>query len=340
MIRSMSAGSRNNHTPLNINNLFDRYAKPKFATLGRNTGPASSSNIPNIFLMVAVLTFSISFAYSINKTQTSTNTRASGIQTTNFAKLSMATAAFNQAHTRTTYPTKYNNESIPSSIFTEGEQKYSDVSDKNLVKKYLIQTVAKYYIYSDILQQKSLITPNSQPVTLALVEEKVPELEKLVRKNAISNIDFVYIKAWQDFEKHDTKNTIQSKFGPQAKEKAIEKLNEYKSKLESGENIDTVLEQANNDADLAILNNNENNRKILEYIRDDNFVRNKQNLKIQDNNFNNFLFEQSEGKVSEVYEIGDTNKKVMAIIVYPLRKADQDFASINELIQSKLTLLQ
>lgn len=339
----MSAGTGNNHTPLNVNNLFDRYTKPQFASLGKNQAEQTHSNLPNLFLVFAVLLFVGAFSFNLTQSQTSTNTRASALQTANktSATLNARIAGFTNLEELKEYPTQYKGQTIPSSIFTDGEKKYENVTNKNNVKSYLIETVAKYYIYNDVLTEKGIINNNqSSEPTFAIIEDKIELLEKQVKENVVSSIDFAFIKAMQVTDNNDFRNQIESTYGSNLNNKANELVTKYREMLINGESIDTVLAAVKTDKELNLINNNEINTKILHYSRDDDFIRNNQNLKFKDNNFHNFLFSQTENQVSEVYEMGDSQKKYLYMIVYPLKVRQNEVETLNELYKQKLDLFK
>lgn len=328
-----------NHTPIDFDNLLNKYQK-KIATIGKNvSGSRVSSNIPNILLVIGVVAFVGAFTFSINQTQTSTNTRASAANGPKPSKEMYIANISSPLKTISQYPKSYNGTEIPQSIYSEGEKKYNQLADKQLVKTYIIDQVGKYYVYMHLLGEKNLLTETPvQNPTFDLIEQKVPELEEIARKELVDNIDFSYIKAWSVLDFNNHKSEIQSQFGGQNKAKAEEIITQYQEALKNGESIENILEQSNQNTDLDLLNNNELNRTIQNYIRDDNFVRNRINLKATDNNFHNFLFGQNINEVSEIYEVGDENKKYLYLIVYPTQIKQGDYKSILELFQQKSSL--
>ncbi len=328
-----------NHTPIDFDNLLNKYQK-RIATIGKNvSGSRMSSNIPNIFLVIGVVAFVGAFTFSINQTQTSTNTRASATNGPKAPKQMYIANAASPLRTLTQYPKTYKGTAIPQTIFSEGEKKYTELPDKKMVKTYIIDQVGKYYVYMDLLGEKNLLTetPTQNP-TFDIIEKKVPEMEKIARSELVDNIDFTYIKAWSVLDFNNHKTEIQSKFAGQNKEKAEEIITQYQNDLKNGESIESVIVRANQNTDLDLLNNNELNQDVQNYIRDDNLIRNRMNLKVTDNNFHNFLFGQNTNEVSEIYEVGDENKKYMYMIVYPSQIKQGEYKSLLELFQQKSSL--
>jgi hypothetical protein len=329
-----------NHTPINFDNLLSRYQQ-KVATIGKNVGGSKmSSNIPNILLVIGVVAFVGAFTFSINQTQTSTNTRAdaaNGQSRPDEFYIANATSPF---RTTTQYPKSYNGKTIPSSVYSEGESKYSFVSNKQKQKTYIIDRVGKYYMYTDLLTEKGIqVEAVPSNVTFDLIEKKVPELEKKVRTELVDNVDFTFIKAWTTTDQNDFKTQLRAKYGgDDLTSAADEKLTMYKERLQNGEPIETVLLASNVDQELLMLNNNEENLKITNYVRDDNFVKDMQNMRVNDPGFNTFIFGQNANEVSEIYDIGDDTKKIRKILIYATLVEKNEYPSLLEIYQRKNNL--
>ena len=328
MMKSMSADRGSNHTPLNLNNLFDRYSKPQIATLGKNKAGAMSSNVPNIFLVFSVLLFVGAFSFSLYQTQTSTNTRASEQQEIPIGHRTVTKLPFDSF---TSYPTSYNGEEIPQSIYTSGEEAYSYVTNKNETKKYIIDRVARYYVFTEILAEKGLYTkPDMSTMDFTRLEAEIPEMEDQIKNNLITTSEWGFIKA--RFALTPNEDLIKNNF-PDMKAKAQEKVNEYKSKMEQNPSgIEDLISNSNADSDLMTLNNAEQNEYKRNYQAD-------QQAFFSDDQFHEFLYSVEPGKVSEVYTLKNAKDMPYAyLVVYMNNLEKKEYSTIDEALNAKKNL--
>ncbi len=338
----MSPSARHNNTPLNLNHLFDSYTKPKSVSTGKNTGETSTSNLPNLFLVLSVLLFVGAFSFSLTRTQTSTDTRASTQMSGNAlaGRLAAKVAGYSALEQLSSYPTSFNGERIPQELYVSAEKTYQNLPDQKIVKTYITETVAKFYLFRKALNDKNVPTnvSNDPPEDFNLVEKAVPELEKKVKENVIDSIDFAYIKGNLSIDHNDNKDKIKNEFGNTLQDKVNEKITQYQNLLKETPDYESVLTQANSDSELKLINNYEPNSVIKNYIKDDDFIRNNLNFKFKDNGFHNFLFSQTQNQVSEIYQMGDENKKYLNMVVLPIALRDNQYDSFNEFYQANLNL--
>lgn len=320
----MSAGTGNNHTPLNVNNLFDRYTKPQFASLGKNQAEQTHSNLPNLFLVFAVLLFVGAFSFNLTQSQTSTNTRASAISNhvPNYSDLE--TSPFNKV---TNYPKQFNGQDIPTSIYTEAEEKYKNISSNKEVKTYILDQVHKYFIYKTVLGQ----TVETTSLTFNIIEQEIPKLEKQILTSHVTSTDFRYIYATFDdlpldkevLKKYSDKNQI--------KTAALEIIQKYKSKFNS-EDPQIVVSQAELDKDLILLNNDADFIDIRNYTKDSNLLE-KINLMDNKEKFNEFIFSQQVNTASDPYTLTFNGKAYAYLIVYPISMNTNQYNSLSDLFK-------
>ena len=334
----MSRDNFDNHTPLNLNNLFNRYAKPTFATLGRNKGAASSSNIPNIFLMVAVLVFSISFAYSINRTARTTGSRASEriiYEVPNRKEIS--TSAFKEV---TKYPTSYNNQTIPQQLFIEGEQKYSSVKNRNELATYLIDRVSSYFMYNNFLKENGVPTKeiDTNTLTFSQLETELLQLEKKVISNYVTSVDFKYI--YVKFADYAFPDKITKKYSTldNAKKEAEVLIKKYQSDLRTNTNKDSVFANAKKDDKLFLHNNDLVLLSFQNYTIDQNFL---QEINLYDDGMgiNKFIEKQLKEKtVSEIYTLRNNSLPYAYLLIYPSQISQKQYSSIKTIYNEKKSL--
>ncbi len=219
--------------------------------------------------------------------------------------------------------TSYKTTPIPEKIYTDGDQAYEGKPQED-IDLYVDTFVTKYYTYKDVLLEHNIpISPEPETMSLGYVVETVPQLEQQIEDNLVSTADFAYIKA--KYRLSPSLSQAEKKF-PDLKAGAMSMINQFRERfLVDNPDVEDIVNLANEDYNLQLLNYRDINEVVYDYRSDERY------LFYTDPGFNEFLFEQEEGVVSEPYELMHEDGEGYAyVIVYPMEINKRTYISLPE----------
>ena len=224
-------------------------------------------------------------------------------------------------------PKLYKDIPIPQELYTQGFQRYQDVKAAE-TRRYILNRVQRYYIFRDYIQGHNLSFQFIFPLTFVALEKEVPRMEKLLEEQAVTNIDFAYIKA--RFRYSPAEESAKAKFGD-LDTKARQMIEAYRQKfLAANPDVQQIVNDSNQDADLMLLNNDEPNEYKTGFKPNDRIF-------FTDRHIKPFLFAQTAGKVSEVYTLHSVDDSEYAyLIIYIVNGQKRDYSSLDEIVRQNV----
>ncbi|MEI6532690.1 MAG: hypothetical protein WCO06_02530 [Candidatus Roizmanbacteria bacterium] len=220
-------------------------------------------------------------------------------------------------------PKSFKGTPIPTSIYDRAYNKWWQIEDKKK-ETYVTDTIKKYYTYREILKSNNVpISQYPENPTFDEIEADWYKMQQYAQKELVSSTDFLYIIA--RYQGSSTRNEASAKFGD-LKIKAKELIEKYRTLLDKpAVNVYYVMNLANTDKDLILINNNWKSEYIKNYTAD-------QKKFYTDTGFHSFLFSQEENKVSKIYEIEDEKPfgKFAYLIIYPTRINNRVYMTLEE----------
>lgn len=305
---------------------------------------AEEKNYVNAFLIVCLIIFVISMAVSTRINSRSPETQADNVRQSTQSSTEISSFASIYSQTQDLplpdnrgYPSQYNETPIPSRIYEQAEEQYEDFQDKEKLREYITSKVMRYYIYKDVIQENSIEVDERVPdnPTFSDIERLVVLYEDKLKETVVRSIDFGYIYAYYDNSHRDSVDPDLNI--DNIKETSLELLSTYRQEF-STENADpeTVIDQSNDDSTLRKINRHDTSKILSLYTSDEDFMF---SLNIPAGNtqeFNSFLFNLTDGVVSEQFTILDESEKdIGAIIIYPFTVRQNTYSSLQELIGEK-----
>ncbi|MFW5703441.1 MAG: hypothetical protein ACOCXQ_01265 [Patescibacteria group bacterium] len=290
----------------------------------------SIQQISNLSLVVAIVVFVGSITFAIQQAQTSVNTRAStddlGVGIAGPGNVNETIRDLTLHYE--SYPTAFNNEPIPQSVISEAEEIYAD-SNATTRQQYITNRLILYYAFKDVAEKHNLQFAPTSPVTFTGIEKDVPILLSLVKENLISTADFAFIKAY--FNSFPNKTFAQQRLGINLRPTAERKIEYYKERLETyPEDYLLIIEEANNDEELQLLNNFEPHTYVEGYTADQNNIPSQEFL-IFDEEFDTFIFNLKPNNVSNMLLLNSANP-YLYIVVYPTDISLKEYNSYKEIL--------
>lgn len=189
-----------NHTPLDFHQLEEKYHDGKKIEL---KDPKTPSNFHNIFLIVGIVAFVLSLSYTVTVDQLSSRSRASEKApepTPQVIHIQTATSVLKD------YPKQYKAEVIPQELYDSIKKTYSQ--DTPGRKNYVIDKVARYYIYKDVLEQNDLTFEESTKTDpLQKLVDDVNTMQTVIQEKILTQPDSTY----KDLDSIVTNNISQFK---------------------------------------------------------------------------------------------------------------------------------
>jgi hypothetical protein len=303
---------------------------------GRPNGkkPLDLSKLSNLVLGLGVLAVAGSIGFVVSQTTTSTNTRANfdsslvtssqvgGVQPGRIAALTT-----NQDR----YPTTYKEKAIDAKFAQQGEEKYKDLPDAERRAK-VTNVLILYYAFADIIAENGMEAIGSD-TSFDTMEQAVGSMYVEVRGKLVHQADYAYIKA-------DMIPAAIAAEGETQRDNAalaLEKIQQYRTRLQANPSgYQAVLDEANTDPVLSLLNNYERNEYVTNYVDDDNNVLGHYPL-IFDEEFDDKLFTLQQGQVSEIIVLNSLNP-YRYVVVYPTRIEKKKYQSIEDAVKERLSL--
>jgi hypothetical protein len=293
------------------------------------------AKLSNLSLLVGIMVFVGSIAFAIQRSQTSTNTRAGTNE-----DLQQASSCFGPqcllkrdyivTDTFTAMPKTFAGKEIPASIMEDAKKAYPNANAEAL-NRYVTNRVVMYYIVTSELKKKNVSFP-AVAENWNAIERNFSRIKKLGIDNLVSTADYDYIQIHFANQLNVAQLTDQYGDSEAIRAKAEELAKKYQEKAQSNPaafvsviheaKIDPVVNDFNN-YDLA-------GYQVKDYYSDLNDVPDQSEY-LFDKDFDAILYNLPQGQVSDVITL---NKEVpyMYIIVYPKKIAKKDYQSFKELI--------
>ncbi len=294
--------SAHNYTPINT---------ADYQTSNQNSVTKKRHiNYLNLSLLLLTCTSLLGLAFAVRTSQTVINTNAAYNKN---ADMEMKMMGMEIGEYR--FPKTYRGTSIPETLYTSAKD--SSVGEV-YVNDYIKDQVIRYYVYKNVLEENDIDPETENGITdFANLKDAVASMEKLVRTNLISTRDFAYIVA------HYSSNS------PESKTKAENLVNTYKTKLDEGITLESVVDEANADAELTEINGTEKSSYFIDF--DGTY-----SIFPVDRDYKNALLDIPEGKVSEPYILHDQNDIEIAYVITKVEKINsKKYNSLNQIISEQ-----
>lgn len=318
----MSNARTTNYTDLSSRGLM--HNKPKKTDYNKLT---------NIFLLFSFIVFVGAITFAIQRTTTSTNTRASSdglpkevADRGTLPPLSDTEYSYTREILKA--PKQFKGEAVPDDYLQQALTMYNK-SPKEEVERYVANRLVLYYSMKQALKDTNIAYQEPANQNFYNIEERIGELRTLMKKNILSVADFALIKA--QFRNNDNFSEVEAVFGSSAEQVAKEKIDEYAAKM-TAQNYEAIAEEANLDEQLQILNDKEKNKVFYGYTDDDNDSP-VQETYIFDEEFDEILFSLQPGQPSQVYQLNSLVPYVY-FVVYPIRIEEKKYRSTDEIVQN------
>lgn len=324
IMNSMSNARTTNYTDIFSHGLVQN--KPK---------KTNYSKLINLFLLFSFIVFVGAITFAIQRTTTSTNTRASsdGIPKevkSSSSHLPITDAEYSYTREFTKVPKQFKGEKIPDVYLSDALKMYDKVP-KEEVEKYVANRVILYYSIKQALQDTNISFTETSNAGFWHIEQRVPELRALARKNILSKADFALIKA--QYRANTNQEEVNVSFGSDAEVIAKQKIEEYQKKIsENPTKYEVILHEANTDEQMIILNNKEKNTVFYNYTSDDNDIPIQENY-IFDPEFDDILFSQTPGQTSPVLQL-NSQVPYIYFVIYPIKIEEKKYRSTLDIVQS------
>jgi hypothetical protein len=300
-----------------------------------------TKNYINMFLIIAVIVFVVSIAYSVSVTANTENTQASENKDKKIIVRAPTLPPSNAneeppliIQKLKSVPNQYNGEAIPETIYEEIKKEAGN-TDSEYIKRYAIRSIGEFYIYKDVLSTNGLtLTENDlySDVDYKFIKDSLPEMRGLIDDEIVTNLDFAYVTAWVSGpnETHHKKVREQFNTDAEVKTQAETLLNKYVELFQTQTNTaEEIVAMANEDKDLVFLTGDEPAGIKNNYTHENN-------LYSLDEGFNDFLFEQTAYQVSEIYKLKDKEKTFAMVIIFPIEVQITDYKNADDVIESKI----
>lgn len=290
--------------------------------------------LSNLVLLVGVIALVGSLAFAITRTQQTTGSRASTdtLEPSKLANITESTAFMTR--TVTSFPKSYNNKPIPQTIYNEANVTYFTV-DTEKRNRYIINRVTLYYIMRDALKENNVsFTDPGETPTFTQIEEALPAMKQTLDSNLLSTADFAFVKAY--FTSFNNDAAARAKFGANLEPKARELVEKYGQQF-NGNNLEQIVENANNDPELQLLTNAEKAMYFKGYFADLNNVPEQDNY-IYDEEFDDIIFTLPVNQASPLIGLNSLSP-YMYIIIYPTKIDIKKYKSLKDIVAQKLPLI-
>lgn len=291
-----------------------------------------SNRFANAFLVVSIILLVLSFSLTITRQQNTSDTQASEFtgndleSTVELPDLPVPTPYFSE------FPTRYKDASIPRNFFVDGYFNFEDV-EYPLTQKIVNDTIAKYYVYRDLLETNSIITVENEPTTYEELEILTSDYEELVFDNFVSQADFYYMLVSVTFNTQEYEDKIEEQLGMSLDKAGLEKAEEYKLLFEENiDDIESVFEVARNDERLLIITGKD---LTEDGIFKEDFVKTDKLFGLVEP-FSNFLFNLEVNQVSDIFTVNSERNKIGYLIVIPTKIQDNEYDTLNQLIENNI----
>lgn len=302
--------------------------------LVHNKKKTDYNKLINIFLLFSFIVFVGAITFAIQRTTTSTNTRASsdGLPTEVKSGSILPIAAEELSYTQgfSKVPKQFKGEEVPAVYLEDALKMYSQLP-KEEVERYAANRVIMYYSLKQALQDTNISFTETANAGFWDIEQRVKELQTTVRKNILSVADYALLKA--QYRANANLEEVKAAFGSDAEPVARQKIEEYQKKLaEDPSNFEVILHQANTDEQMMILNNKEKNKVFRGYTADNNDIPIQENY-IFDAEFDDILFSQVAGQTSPVLQL-NSQVPYVYFVIYPIKIEEKKYRSSSEIVQS------
>lgn len=292
-----------NYTPINVANY--QTSLPPVEPKKRRI------NIVNLALLLFTCTSLLGFAYAVRTAQTTVTTKASYNQMPDMTMMMVGTEIGNYK-----FPKTFKGSPIPDSLYKTAKVK--DQNGKIYINDYIKEQIAKFYSYKYTLDENGIESSASSDVAdFAILRNDVIGLQEILVNDLVTTYDFSYIVA------HFSSNSFESK------QKAKTIIDGYKSKLQDSENPESVVDEANNDAELTAINVTDKSQNIINHeITTLVFP--------ADSNFNTFLTSQKEKIVSEPYILKDQQDVEVGYVILKVNAIHRKkYASLQQILEEQ-----
>lgn len=293
------------------------------------------AKLSNLSLLVGIMVFVGSIAFAIQRSQTSTNTRAGTNE-----DLQQAASCFGPqcllkrdyaiTDTFTTMPKTFEGKTIPTSIMDDAKKAYPNANAEAL-NRYVINRVVMYYLITSELKKKNISYPAVQE-NWSSIERSFSRLKKLAIDNLVSTADYDYIQI--RFAGQLNIAQLNDQYGDEdaIRTKAEELAKKYQEKAKSNpSSFVSVMQEAKIDPVVSDFNNYDlAGYRVKDYYADLNDVADQSEY-IFDNDFDPILFNLQQGQVSDIITLNKEAPYVY-IIVYPTKIVKRDYQSFKELV--------
>lgn len=294
------------------------------------------SKAPTLLLVLGVVSLIGSLGYSIanNTIYRAPRAATENLQPASTRPVDLATLELTK--TFTSIPRRYKGQEIPANLASEGLRAYPEMSE-NERQAYVINRIVLYYTLKDILDQHNIPYRKIEgDLTFTAIENVLDNMKGEFDFNLVHRANFAFVKAY--FSAFDNDYRARAAFGDKLQEKALEKITYYHKKMkENPTRYQDVLDEANSDPELILLNNGESNLMLWGYFADQNNVP-EQEYFIFDEEFDDILFKQlSVNQVSDIMTL-NSMAPYMYVFAYPIKIERKQYQSFRDVIKEKAPL--